>query len=61
MKPIDEHLEQWRKDLPKVRMLAPYGRARANARFRLVPTHPDSERLSQEFYAWALRTGPRSP
>jgi Terpene synthase family 2, C-terminal metal binding len=57
MKRTSEHREQWLKDVPKIKALKPHGMARTNMRFRLVPTHPDSERLDEAFYAWALQQG----
>jgi hypothetical protein len=57
MRKTSGHIEQWRKDLPKVKALTPYGLARTSVRFKLVPTNPESERLSSALYEWALRTG----
>ncbi len=61
MKRTSEHVEQWRKDLPRVQALTPYGRARASLRFKLVPSNPDGDRLGADLYEWALRTGLFAP
>lgn len=52
-----EAIPEWRRQLPAINGVAPLGRARLCARFRMIPTNPDSERLQAEFYEWGLKSG----